>query len=393
MALACWGCAGAEPWPLQGSERLHLVKTQPVNALKCPYFLDKGLNFHFPWAARSEAASPGFGSDYLSTQGGRDNYATSAVMGDEARWTVSPRPPRGTRDPQATHAWAPGSGCTITLLPVLGWLWWSEACRQGGGLFPTLLAVHRLQILCGGHRSPPLCLGRRPASHDALAASPVDLPILAGRHSPPPRPPSNFTPSAGGRAQRAEHPCAHAAPSHPRRCSARARAQGVLMLPARGQPLPPLPQVCAAAAALDGHPQGQDQLQKGQYGGGGWGPPNQALGLAHPPAAGSVCDQTGKRVHFNMPQFMETSRSRQRQCGQSWSPSTRLCYHGLFQGNSCSLCVPPGRWKGLLGTDGRKLLCDRQAWSQLMRAAHLLGQVINTHLSRSPGRWQRAAGA
>lgn len=200
-------------------------------------------------------------------------------MGDEARWTVSPRP--ATWDVGPT-----GHPCAWAL-----WIWlhnhlfslcwagrWSEACRQGGGLFPTLLAVHRLQILCGGHRSPPLCLGRRPASHDALAASPVDLPIpswpLAG---PSPAHPAISLPSAGGRG------AAGGTSLRPRSARIRAGAAGARASEPKapdgtaastwaGRIAPPLPQVCAAAAALDGHSPGPGPAAEGPcWGRGGWG--------------------------------------------------------------------------------------------------------------------------
>ena len=128
-----------------------------------------------------------------------------------------PDQPRGTPDPQATHVHGHcGSGCIITSSPC-GWAGqWSEACRQGGGLFPTLPAVHRLQILCRGHWSPPLCLGRRPASHDALPASPVDPPAPS---RPLARPPSNFTSQCRWAGRSGRNIPAPTQRPHPRRCS------------------------------------------------------------------------------------------------------------------------------------------------------------------------------
>lgn len=74
-----------------------------------------------------------------------------------------------------------------------------------------------------------------------------------------------------------------------------------------------------------------------------------------------------------MPQFMETSRSSSQAMWPELSPSTGLCYLGLFRVIPAA-CVSSWPLEGPPGTDGRKPLCDRQAWSQSDVAAHLLGQ-------------------
>lgn len=71
---------------------------------------------------------------------------------------------------------------------------------------------------------------------------------------------------------------------------------------------------------------------------------------------------------------METSRSSSQAVWPELSPSTGLCYLGLFRVIPAA-SVSSWPLEGPPGTDGRKLLCDRQAWSQSDVAAHLLGQV------------------
>lgn len=65
----------------KGQERLHLVKTHSaVNVLKYFILFRQGPEFSFSMGCTEEAASPGSGSDYLSTQGEDvDNYATSGL--------------------------------------------------------------------------------------------------------------------------------------------------------------------------------------------------------------------------------------------------------------------------------------------------------------------------
>lgn len=75
-----------------------------------------------------------------------------------------------------------------------------------------------------------------------------------------------------------------------------------------------------------------------------------------------------------MPQFMETSRSSSQAMWPELSPSTGLCYLGLFRVIPAA-SVSSWPLEGPPGTDGRKLLCDRQAWPQSDVATHLLGQV------------------
>ena len=70
---------------------------------------------------------------------------------------------------------------------------------------------------------------------------------------------------------------------------------------------------------------------------------------------------------------METSRSSSQAMWPELSPSIGLCYLGLFRVIPAA-CVSSWPLEGPPGTDGRKPLRDRQAWSQSDVAAHLLGQ-------------------
>lgn len=212
-------------------------------------------------------------------------------MGDEARWTVSPDRPRG----RGTHR-PPMCMGTVDLaaqsplLPVLGWSVVRGMSVGRGSLSHSPSGPSPADPM---RRTPEstLCLGRRPASHDALAASPVTFPSLAGRRFRVPRPPTqqfHFPVRVGG-AQRAEHPC-------PRSARIRAGAAGALAsepkapdgtaASSRGWPdCPPLPQAQAAAAALDGHSQVRTSCRRAAAGEGWLGPPNQALGPGTPPCS------------------------------------------------------------------------------------------------------------
>lgn len=187
------------------------------------------------------------------------------------------------------------------------------------------MAGPSLQIPCRGHQRPPRCLGRRPAPTLPLTASPVDPPT--------PRPSAqqfHFPVPVGG-ARRAEHRCAHAESASAQvQLGRRPRSPPRLMerLPARGpRDRSPLSQAWAAVAHVVTH-QGPDELQNGRIlGEGRPGPPNQALGLGHPPRTTGQAQCVIRKANGSSEQavkFMEISRSSGRATWPEVSPLTGL---------------------------------------------------------------------
>lgn len=186
---------------------------------------------------KDEVASPGSGPDYLSTQGeGVDNHHFPAVMSDKARWTFSPRP--ATWDASSTGhpcAWV----LRIWLHNRLLSLWVGKLVVRGmlagrgslshspSGPSPAEPMRRTLESTPtpGQKTSPPLLL----ASLACGPFCPKPAPLLPAQQF-------HFPVWVGG-AQRAEHPCAHAAPASAQVQLGRGpRSPGRLMerLPARG---------------------------------------------------------------------------------------------------------------------------------------------------------------